>query len=504
MALPFGKFQLLKKLAAGGMGQVFLARADGAQGFEKMLVIKRILPHLVEDDEFIQMFFDEARLTARLNHPNIVQIFELGEVGGSHYLAMEYVAGEDLRRMEREATGRGRPLPLGAACRIVSDAAAGLDYAHKARDAQGQPLGIIHRDVSPQNILVGFDGGVKLIDFGVARAAGRASQTATGILKGKYAYMSPEQVDGLEIDHRSDIFALGVVFWEVLTGKRLFKGDSDVQTMRLVRECSVPPPSRVNAAVPGALDPLVAVALARDAARRYPDAAAFRMAIEDFVVAQRLAASSAHLVAFLKDLYGSRIDRESQPDGFDVIAPTDVLDEIHTPSSGPPSTRTAPEAAPPPVHTGSLGTPTTPRWTRWGAAALVAGLAALGGGLAARRMGAAPATPPAPVPRADSPATAPPPPPPAPAPAREVALTLVSDPSGARVQLDGRDIGITPVSISAPSGGAQMTATFSLPGFESMDAAVSASDAPLFSVQLKKKAPAPAKNAVHLGIKTGR
>ncbi|HEX4621118.1 MAG TPA: protein kinase, partial [Myxococcaceae bacterium] len=141
MALPFGKFQLLKKLAAGGMGQVFLARADGAQGFEKMLVIKRILPHLVEDEEFIQMFFDEARLTARLNHPNIVQIFELGEVSGSHYLAMEYVAGEDLRRMEREALTRGRPLPLGQACRIVSDAAAGLDYAHKARDAQGQPLG---------------------------------------------------------------------------------------------------------------------------------------------------------------------------------------------------------------------------------------------------------------------------------------------------------------------------------------------------------------------------
>jgi serine/threonine protein kinase len=502
MALPFGKFQLLKKLAAGGMGQVFLARADGAQGFEKMLVIKRILPHLVEDEEFIQMFFDEARVTARLNHPNIVQIFELGEVGGSHYLAMEYVAGEDLRRMEREALSRGKPLPLGAACRIVSDAAAGLDYAHNARDAQGQPLGIIHRDVSPQNILVGFDGGVKLIDFGVARAAGRASQTATGILKGKYAYMSPEQVDGQDIDHRSDIFALGVVFWEVLTGKRLFKGDSDVQTMRLVRECSVPPPSRINGAVPGALDPLVAVALAKEPARRYPDAAAFRMAIEDFVVAQHLAASSAHLVAFLKHLYGPRIARESQPDGFDVLAPTDVLDEIHTPSSGPPSARTTPEAAPAPVRTASLETSTAPRWTRWGAAALVAGLAALGGGLAARRIGAPPVPAAAPERRVESPA--PPPVMPPPPAARAVALTLVSDPSGARVQLDGRDIGVTPVSISASSNGPPVTATFSLPGFESMDAAVSASDAPLFSIQLKRKAPAPVKNAVHLGIKTGR
>ncbi|MBS1153096.1 MAG: protein kinase, partial [Myxococcaceae bacterium] len=181
MAIQFGRYQLLKKLASGGMGQVFLART-GQEGFEKLVVLKRILPHLVEDEEFFTMFQDEAKITMRLNHPNIAQIFEFGEERGIHFLVMEYIAGEDIRRLTKRVAAAGQTLPLGVILRVIADAAAGLDYAHKGRDSKGVPLGLVHRDVSPQNVLVGFDGAVKLIDFGVAKAAGRAQHTATGIL----------------------------------------------------------------------------------------------------------------------------------------------------------------------------------------------------------------------------------------------------------------------------------------------------------------------------------
>ncbi len=257
MAVAFGRYELLRKIASGGMGQVYLARTSSSQGFEKLVVIKRILPHLVEDEEFLTMFLDEARLSARLNHPNLVQIFELGEANHSHYLAMEYVPGEDLRRLETAARKRRQLLPVGLVCRIIADAAAGLDYAHKVKDAQGKPLGLVHRDVSPQNILVGFDGGVKLIDFGVAKAAGRVQHTATGILKGKYPYMSPEQVEGRSIDLRSDLFALGIVFWEALTSQRLFKSESDLQTMRMISDCQIAAPRQLRPELPAALDALV-------------------------------------------------------------------------------------------------------------------------------------------------------------------------------------------------------------------------------------------------------
>src|SRR5712692_4483372 len=319
MAVPFGRYQLLKKIGSGGMGQVFLARTAGTQGFEKLIVIKRLLPHLAEDEEFRDMFFDEARIAARLNHPNLIQIFDLGEEGGSYFLAMEYVAGEDLRRLERYASSQGRPVPLGLACRIVADAAAGLDYAHKARTSQGEPLGLVHRDVSPQNILVGFDGAVKLIDFGVVKALDRLQHTATGILKGKYPYMSPEQASGEEVDHRSDVFSLGIIFWELLTGARLFKGASDMVSIRLVRECQVALPSAFNGSIPPELDALVLRALSRDPDGRYADAAAFRLAIEDFIVARKLQARSAHLVAYMRTLYGDRIACDADPTAHDVL-----------------------------------------------------------------------------------------------------------------------------------------------------------------------------------------
>ncbi|MFL5321178.1 MAG: serine/threonine protein kinase, partial [Myxococcaceae bacterium] len=335
MAVDFGRYQLLKKIASGGMGQVFLARTGGSGGFEKLLVIKRILPQLVEDEEFIEMFFDEARIAARLNHPNLVQIFDLDQAEGSHYLAMEYVAGEDLRRVDKKARAISTPIPLGLILRIISDAAAGLDYAHKARDAQGKPLNLVHRDVSPQNILVGFDGAVKLIDFGVAKAAGRMQHTASGILKGKYPYMSPEQADGQEMDGRSDQFALGIVCWELLTQQRLFKGESDMHTLRLVKDCLVPKPSSLNPEVPPAIDEVVLKALAPKAQDRYRDAAEFRLAIENLLISHSIPASSAHLSAWMQQIYAERIEREADPAVLDELAPSANIEPGSTPVSRP-------------------------------------------------------------------------------------------------------------------------------------------------------------------------
>ncbi len=312
MGIPFGRYQLIRKLAAGGMGQVLLAK-KGQDDFEKLVVIKRILPHLVEDEEFFNMFKDEAKITMRLDHPNIARINEFGVEAGIHYIEMEYVAGEDLRRIEKRAAQLGSGIPIGVVLRVIADAAAGLDFAHKARDQKGEALQLVHRDVSPQNVLVAFDGSVKLIDFGVAKAAGRAQHTATGILKGKFPYMSPEQAIGEEIDARSDIFALGIILWEQLTGKRLFKAENDMATQRLVINCQVPLPSSVEKSSPVDLDPVVMKALAKNPADRYPDAASMRMALEDFALSHGIAASNAHLAAFMKNLYQERIAREADP-----------------------------------------------------------------------------------------------------------------------------------------------------------------------------------------------
>ena len=308
----FGRYELLKRLAGGGMGEVYLARQRGLDGFSKLLVIKTLLPHLCEDEEFITMFKDEARLTAQLIHPNVCQVFEFDQVEGTYYIAMEYLRGEDLRRLWKACETRHQPLRVPLICRVIADAAAGLDFAHSLRNSEGQPYHIVHRDISPQNILVTFEGGVKVIDFGVAKAAGRAQHTRTGALKGKYSYMSPEQVAGKEIDGRTDIFALGIVLHELLTGRRLFKADSDVQTLERVRQAVVPPPSSINPQIPASLDGLVLHALAKDRDQRFQTAQEFRLALEDWLIQGRMSASSAHLAEFLKVIYAERLEKEGR------------------------------------------------------------------------------------------------------------------------------------------------------------------------------------------------
>ncbi|MEW5741560.1 MAG: protein kinase [Myxococcota bacterium] len=308
----YGRYQLLKKLATGGMAQIYLARQLGPEGFEKLLVVKRILPHLAENEDFITMFLDEARIAARLNHPNVVQIFDLGAQDDSFFIAMEYIHGEDVRRVWKQAEKQGQPIPTALICRIIIEACAGLDYAHKKADPQGRPLNIVHRDISPQNILVSFEGGVKIVDFGIAKAADQATVTRSGVLKGKYSYMSPEQAGGQHIDCRTDIFALGVVLYELLTGARLFKRATDIQTLNAVTECRVAPPSEINSRIPTSLDAIVMKALAKDRTQRYAEARHLAAELEAWLLAQALPSSSAALAEFLHRIYAERLAREQE------------------------------------------------------------------------------------------------------------------------------------------------------------------------------------------------
>ncbi len=303
MRETLGRYTLVKKLAVGGMGEVFLARQRGPVGFEKLVVVKTLLQHLKEDQDFVNMFFDEARIAAVLNHPNIAQIYDLGEDKGEYYIAMEYVHGHSLRDVVVDALERKGSMPLALKLKVIADAAAALDFAHQARTPSGQLLDLIHRDVSPQNILIGFNGSVKLIDFGVAKAANKLVRTATGIIKGKYAYMSPEQAYGKPLDGRSDVFGLGTVLWEILTSERLFKRENETETLQAVVGAEILPPSQLDRSVTRVLDAVVMKALERNVKDRYQSAAEFQRAIESFLSRQRVPATAAHLAAFMKELY---------------------------------------------------------------------------------------------------------------------------------------------------------------------------------------------------------
>jgi len=236
----FGRYELLMQMGTGGMATLYLARIRGPKNFEKLLAIKKIHEHLLGNAEFISMFRDEARIAALIHHPNVVSTYDLGEIDGAYFIAMEYVHGQTLRDVVKAALRRKDPLDWANAVRIVSDVAKGLHAAHELRSHEGEPLGVVHRDVSPQNVLVSYDGHVKLADFGVAYAAEKMTDTGAGMLKGKVSYMSPEQASGNVIDRRSDIFSLGTVLFEAVTQQRLFKEDTEAATLQTVRVADVP------------------------------------------------------------------------------------------------------------------------------------------------------------------------------------------------------------------------------------------------------------------------
>jgi eukaryotic-like serine/threonine-protein kinase len=226
----FGKYDLLALLATGGMAEIWLARVSGMAGFEKLVVIKRLLDKLAIDSDYVEMFLDEARINARLTHSNIVQVLELGQVEGKYFMAMEFVPGLSVSQVGKRATKQLGTVPQEVACGIIAQACSGLHYAHEKTMPDGSPLNIVHRDVSPQNLIVTYEGLVKVLDFGIAKADHRQSQTRTGLVKGKFSYMSPEQCLGQGLDRRSDVFALGIVLFELCTARRLFKRGSTYET----------------------------------------------------------------------------------------------------------------------------------------------------------------------------------------------------------------------------------------------------------------------------------
>lgn len=307
---PFGKYLLLERINIGGMAEVFKAKTYGIQGFERFLAIKRILPNMAEDDEFINMFVDEARIAVQLSHANVVQIYELGKFENEYYIAMEYVSGRDMRQVLDKLRKEEITVPVPAAAFIISKICEGLDYAHRRTDPSGRPLNLIHRDVSPQNILVGYEGAVKITDFGIAKAEDRASKTQAGVLKGKFAYMSPEQVRGLPIDRRSDIFAVGILLYEMLTGERLFVGESDFTTLEKVRNAEVPPPRTHNPDIPEALEAIVLKTLARDRDERYQWASELHEELQQFLIVQNSIYNAKRLTEYLGSLYTREIERE--------------------------------------------------------------------------------------------------------------------------------------------------------------------------------------------------
>ncbi|MFZ9888758.1 MAG: serine/threonine protein kinase, partial [Myxococcota bacterium] len=270
LPLPFGRYVLEERIAVGGMAEIFRARID-SEGFAKRVCIKRITPTLADQSHFISMFRDEASFAARMQHANIVQVFDFGEHEGTLYLAMEYVDGSDLRKLLERARHRSLRVRLGHALQIAIEVCRGLHYAHQLTDDRGRPLGIIHRDISPHNILVSRAGEVKVTDFGIAKASERSTHTATGVLKGKLAYCAPEQAAGETLDQRVDQFALGIVLWEALTGKRLFTGEHDASILRKVMFCEVPRPSLHRPDLPPSIEAVVMKALAGRPEDRFPD-----------------------------------------------------------------------------------------------------------------------------------------------------------------------------------------------------------------------------------------
>ena len=308
---PFGKYYLLERINVGGMAEVFRAKAFGVEGFERLVAVKRILPNIAEDKEFIRMFIEEAKLAVQLNHANIAQIFDLGVVDGAYYIALEHIHGRDLRGMFDRCRQLGEPMPVAQACFVVMKLCEGLDYAHNKRDQSGRELHLVHRDVSPQNVLVSFEGEVKVIDFGIAKAAGKGSKTQAGILKGKFGYMSPEQVRGIPIDRRSDVFSCGIVLYELLTGERLFVGESDFSTLEKVRNVEILPPSTYNRRIPDELERIVLRGLAKDPEERYQNAIDLHDELQAFVYTAGEFYSRKDLAGWMKKTFGREIEEET-------------------------------------------------------------------------------------------------------------------------------------------------------------------------------------------------
>ncbi len=331
----FGKYRLIDRIAVGGMAEIFLALQVDGEGLETPVVIKRIRPHLSKHASFVKMFLNEARLAAQLNHPHIVQIHDLGKIGESYFIAMEYIFGRDMRRIIPKAEEMGIAFPMVYALRIASDVCAGLHYAHQKVDLYGNPLNIVHRDVTPENIFVSFDGTVKVLDFGIAKAANQVEQTRAGELKGKLSYMSPEQCHGKTVDCRSDVFSVGVALYEWLTGFKLFTGESEVAVMRSITEGKIYAPSYFKADIPEPVEAILMKALEKDRDKRYQTAAEMRAAIDAFLGTYEFTPTPLHLSNFLRQIFHDELHEEQGRLVLQTSGPEEVvaLEEEVTPAA---------------------------------------------------------------------------------------------------------------------------------------------------------------------------
>ncbi|RMH41301.1 MAG: PEGA domain-containing protein [Deltaproteobacteria bacterium] len=301
---PFGPYRLVHQIAVGGMAEIHLAKTGGIAGFEKYVALKMIHPNFSQDEQFIQMLIDEAKITVQLQHVNIAQTFDLGRVGDTYYITLEYVDGCDLYQLLRRAAERDIDMPMDVAAFIAKEVATGLDYAHRKRDHNGRPLGIVHRDVSPQNVLLSHAGEVKLVDFGIAKATMRARQTAVGVIKGKYYYMSPEQAWGDTVDHRSDIFSTGILLYEMLTGRMLYLEEDMNQLLAMVRRADIAPPTTLRRDIPPQLERIVMHCLQKNPDDRYRSAAELATDLERFLHVYSPVFSASKLAKFMADVLG--------------------------------------------------------------------------------------------------------------------------------------------------------------------------------------------------------
>jgi len=450
-----GRYEVLGKLATGGMAEILLARLSGPADFVRAVVIKRILSQYASNESFVAMFLDEARIVAKIRHPNVVQVQELGQDEGGVFLVLEYVAGENLSSVLKRATAVGEKLEAALVAHVVAEACAGLHAAHELVTDDGRSENLVHRDVSPQNLFVAYDGHVKLLDFGVARTNERIARTAVGDVKGKFEYMSPEQVNGGALDRRSDIFAMGIVLYELATGRRLFKRASHARTLEAVVKEPIVPPSRLVDGVPPSLEAVCMRALAKRPEDRYATAAEMR--IDLLEIARSLPSPTEAIADRMHRWFPERIAEKDEMltrlrhgDEIARVPPGEVEENVRIPS--------VPEARSP-DDTGGEIEPTTAgaaarRTTRGvviGASVAVA-ITIVGAATAvgwARRGPPRPTREPAPALGAAelSSSTSLP-------PSAEVLVQIESRPGGAHVYLNGEDRGATPVALRLARGGA--------------------------------------------------
>jgi serine/threonine protein kinase len=329
----FGKFTLVKKLGSGGMAEILLAKAAGPSGFEKPLVIKRILKHLTNETAFTEMFLSEARIAARLHHPNVAQIYDLGRIGGRYFIAMEYIEGPTFSQLFRQCRLTGIKMPMTQVIHIVKEVALGLNHAHAATDNNGQLLNLVHRDVSPSNIMITKDGVVKLVDFGVATASIQLHKTQAGALKGKYGYMAPEQCEGQAVDNRTDIFSLGVVLYEFTTGTRLFSSKNPMDTLRRILRGAIPEPKTLVPDYPQILRDIIYKMLAANPRDRYQSAMEVHMALASYLDVVGGAMTNLELARLIRSV--SNHGQVDAPDNRDRSALTDLSESIRSAADEP-------------------------------------------------------------------------------------------------------------------------------------------------------------------------